>query len=70
MPQVMLDGAGVVSVVSELKPAGVPEHMWVNRKGDTRLERKSGECLPETAGRHRATTLSNEQIGRGVRISL
>ena len=32
VPEVVLQGAGIVAIVGELKSAGVPKHMRVNRE--------------------------------------
>ena len=38
MPEIGLDGASVVAVVGELEPAGVPQHVGMNEKGEFRTE--------------------------------
>ena len=34
--EIGLDGASVVAVVGELEPAGVPQHVGMNEKGELR----------------------------------
>ena len=32
VPKVVLQGAGIMAIIGELKPAGVPKHMRVDRE--------------------------------------
>ena len=48
-----MDGASVVTVVGELEPAGVPQHVGMNEKGEFRTEghsRAAGTRERTTAG--------------------
>ena len=40
--EIGLDGASVVAVVGELEPAGVPQHVGMNEKGELRGHARPG----------------------------
>lgn len=67
MPQVVLNGAGVVTVVRQLVAAAVPEHMGMNRKTHGGLLPRPGEELPEPSRRQGTAPFAREHIGTAGR---
>ena len=61
MPEVGLDGAGVVAVVGELEPAGVPQHVGMNEKGEFRSHARPGQRGPRRKGLKRAASETRRQ---------
>jgi hypothetical protein len=64
VPEVMLQGARVLSVVGELVPAGVPQHVRVYRKWKLDCLPYPRKHLPKASTRHRRTTLCDKDISR------
>lgn len=64
MPRIMLQHPGVVPVLGQLEPAGVPEHMGMGREGQPCRLASPGHELADVARGHRAATFGHEQIGR------
>ena len=51
-----LDGASVVAIVGELEPAGVPQHVGMNGKGEFRGDARPGHhALISGCGKRCAT---------------
>ena len=47
VPEIMLDGTGIVTLIGELEPAGMAQHMGVHRKGEGGEFAGSGEYSPD-----------------------
>ena len=43
---VVLDATGIVSLIGQVEPAGMPEHVWVDREIDTCFLAGTGNDLP------------------------
>jgi hypothetical protein len=62
--EIGLDGASVVAVVGELEPAGVPQHVGMNEKGEFRSHARPGHhALISSCGK-RSATFRDEDVGR------
>ena len=60
MPEPFLDGAGILAVVGEGEPAGVPEHVRVDGEGEAGRLADRREQLAEAGRRHRRLALGGE----------
>jgi hypothetical protein len=67
MPHIVLDRPCVVPLVGELVPAGVSEHVRVNREPELGRLPYPGDQLPDAGVRQWPLALGDEQI-RGLRI--
>ena len=63
VPEVVLQGAGVVAVVGELEPACMPKHVWVD--GERHLCDFAKPCheMMEAHRADRPATFGNEHVG-------
>ena len=62
MPQVVLNGAGVVAVVCQFEPAAVPEHVGMDGKTHGGLFPRPRQELPKPRRRHGSPALAREDI--------
>jgi hypothetical protein len=60
--EVVLQRAGVVSIVGQLEPVGVPQHVWVGWEGQPRDLVGAGYQFADVARRHRAAALGHKQV--------
>jgi len=67
MPEIVLDGAGVLAVVGELEAGRMPEHVRVDWHAQLGRLAGAGDQLAEVCGGHRRAALGDEDIG-GLRI--
>ena len=71
MPEISLQGAGVVSLVCKRIAAGVPEHVWMSLEPWTRLSARPLNHAGEACGAERRSTLLREHEGRlGLLLAL
>lgn len=64
MPEVMLDGAGILAVVGELVTRGMPQHVRMDREADRGLFAGSCHDLSHGVRRQRGLAFADEDIGR------
>jgi hypothetical protein len=65
MPEPLLDRSGVVAVVSELVPAGAPEHVRVDREREQGRLADPCQLLAEAGGGHRRCGQASARRARG-----
>jgi hypothetical protein len=63
VPEIGLDGASVVPVVGELEPAGVPQHVGMNRKCRFRGHARPGHHTLISGCGKRSATFRDEDVG-------
>ncbi len=63
MPQVVLDGAGIVSLGSEKVAAGMPELMGMDREVKARRLPSASEDVPNRSRRERRPPLRYKYVG-------
>ena len=62
MAKIGLDGASVVAVVGELKPAGMPQHVGMHEEGEFRNHARPGNHALITGYGQRRVTLRDEDV--------
>ena len=65
--QIMLNRPCVLSVVRQLEPSRVPEHVWMDRETQFRRFPSSSDNLPHGRFRERPLALAGEDVG-AIRI--
>jgi len=60
----MLNRPGVVSVIGQLVPAGMAQHVRMNWKADVGVPARPGNHLPNIGIRQRPLALGHEHVGR------
>ncbi len=63
MPQVMLNGAGIVPVIGELEPARMPEHVWMDGKGDASALPRTSDNLTGGGRCKRPPAFGHKDVG-------
>jgi hypothetical protein len=64
MPQVLLDGPGIHAFVGEIKTAGMPEHMGMNRKRQARHLTRSQHNMANRSVGQWPSSFGDKQIRR------
>ena len=67
MPEVLLDGTGIRTFVGEIKTAGMPEHVGMNRKREASDLSCPQNNMPHSPCGQWPAPLRDKQIGR-IRI--
>lgn len=65
VPEIVLQGSGVVTLIGELKAAGMTQHVGVHWECDLCRQRRARHKFTHIARRHRAATLRDEQVRAG-----
>jgi hypothetical protein len=63
MPEVVLQGPGVMAIVREFEPTGVAKHVWVDREWHLGGLPESLDKPVETDGADWPAALGNEDVG-------
>ena len=63
MPEIMLEGTGVLTVIGELEPAGMAKHVGVDREWHVGSLADAPDEAVETDGTDWPTALGNEDVG-------
>src|SRR6516165_8892675 len=63
VPEVVLQGARVVAIVGQLKPAGMAKHVWVDRQWHLGGLPDTLDEAMEADGADRPTAFGNEHVG-------
>jgi hypothetical protein len=69
VPEIGLDGASVVAVVGELEPAGVPQHVGMNEKGEFRCHPRPGNHALISGCGKRCASFGHEDVRRCWRFA-
>jgi hypothetical protein len=68
VPEIVLQGAGIVAIVGELEAASVPQHVWMDGKRHLcGLAEPCNEVM-EAKCAHRSTALRDEYISPSRRV--
>ena len=70
MPEVMLNGSGVLPVVGEIEPAGVTQHVWVDGQTDLRLFAGTSDDLSHQGVGQRTLAFRREDVSRRWVVTL
>src|ERR1700757_785540 len=60
VPEIVLDGSGVLAVVSELEAGGMPQHVRVDRHAELGLFAGASDELAEIGRGHRSLALGDK----------
>ena len=63
VPQVVLDGASVLTVVGELEPGRMPQHVRMDRHAQLGRVAGTSEQFTEGGRGHRRATLRDKNVG-------
>jgi hypothetical protein len=63
VPEVVLQGPRIVTIVGELEAAGMAQHVRMDGKGDLGSLAEPGNEMVEAERAHRPATLGNEDVG-------
>ena len=64
VPQIVLDGARIVSIIRELEAAGMSQHVWMNGKRNASFSAGTRNQLAYRRCRQRPSALRDEQVWR------
>ena len=67
--EIGLDGARVAAVLGELEPAGVPQHVGVDKKAEFRSDARPGHHALISGCGKRCATFRDEDVGRCWRFA-
>jgi hypothetical protein len=62
MPEIVLDGTGIVTIIGELEPAGMAQHMGMHRKGEGGELAGAGEYSPDRRGAQGPALLGDKHL--------
>jgi hypothetical protein len=64
VPQIVLDGTGIVPIIGKLEPTGMAQHVGVHRKGEGGELAGAGEYSPDRRGAQGPAPLRHKHLGR------
>ena len=70
VPEIMLDGTGIVTLIGELEPTRMAQHVRVDREGEGGERPGAGEYSPDRGGAQGPALLRDKYLGRARVVPL